>query len=296
MTNFPTFFFSLICVFCSYMQSNNFYEHNGSDKHTSRSLPQKPYPSLNRDLTIKDEGDNIGLQFEDSVFEPLCVPKPQLRSRPPINFYGENSIASHSPSLMLGSMLHTNTSAFPCKITYVDKPLCPSPSVIASLTISKLYHNPHYCELREQYDYISRVLAKSMDSGITCTTTSGFPTPNLDHCVHYYLVSMFRHTNETLALHVDPITSSCVAFPSADSCMRSTLGIITQTLVKCCLWGQAMWTLTPHCLWGQATQLPKMQLLTLTTLLSSVSSNLRRCHPYGHHASSHLSSGTTQTT
>jgi hypothetical protein len=125
---------------------------------------------------------------------------------------------------MSGLTLCTNASAFPHKITYIDQPLCPSPSVIASLTISKLYHNPHYCKLRKQYDYISRVLAKSMDSGITRTTMSGFPTPNLDHCAYYYLVSRFGHTNETLALHADPNASSCVAFPSANSRARSTLG------------------------------------------------------------------------
>jgi hypothetical protein len=53
------------------MQSDNFYDHYGSDKHASRSLPQKPNPLLDRDLTAEDEGDDIGLQFKE--FEPPCT-------------------------------------------------------------------------------------------------------------------------------------------------------------------------------------------------------------------------------
>jgi hypothetical protein len=189
-------FFSVSFVLCVHtMQCDDFYDPYGVDEHTSKSLPQKPYPLLNMDPTTDDE-DDIGLQLEDSVLEGLRAPKPQLRSRPPINFYGENSIASHSPSLMSGSTLHTNTSSFPHKITYIDPSPRPSPSVIASLTISELYHNPHYCELRQQCDYLTRVLATSLDRGFMCNATSEFPAPNTHRCA-YHLISMSGHTNET---------------------------------------------------------------------------------------------------
>ncbi|KAF8268369.1 hypothetical protein EI94DRAFT_1785947 [Lactarius quietus] len=93
--------------------------------------------------------------------ESLCVPKPQLRSRPAMDFSGKFPV---TPSHMSGSTLRSQSSAFPHKAaSSIGLASKLSPALIASLTDSDLHHNPLYCELRQKYDYVSIVLAKYMD-------------------------------------------------------------------------------------------------------------------------------------
>ena len=83
-----------------------------------------------------------------------------LRSRPPIDF-SSNWQHSHPPSLTSSSMAYSSLGSIvaPKAASTTRSPRF-SPEDIASLTIPELCHNAHYCELRDNHDYTSRVLAQ----------------------------------------------------------------------------------------------------------------------------------------
>lgn len=91
----------------------------------------------------------------------LPMPRHQLRSRPPIDFPLHHPTYKHPSSLMSGSTQYSRSNPF----TFAPKAtssLGPSSRFpiedIASLTESELYYNPHYRELRKDYDYNCKVL------------------------------------------------------------------------------------------------------------------------------------------
>lgn len=103
---------------------------------------------------------------EEDTFSDYAVDPParrhQLRSRPPIDF---SQYPDYPSSHVSGSTaVHSNLNSF---MSSHKPPLVPSflgtsrlpIEAIASLTIAELCHNTHYCELRDNYDYVSRVLA-----------------------------------------------------------------------------------------------------------------------------------------
>ena len=118
--------------------------------------------------------------------------KPQLRSRPPIDFSRRPlnassdlnySAFSQPHSYVSGSTLHSGikppAASIPLRRASLD--FYPSsvipPEVIASLTISDLHHNPHYRELRQRYDHVTAVLATYVEQRLasashvaTCNT------------------------------------------------------------------------------------------------------------------------------
>lgn len=51
---------------------------------------------------------------------------------------------------------------FPHKAPYFNTSNIP-PAIIAALTITQLYHNPHYCELHQRHDDVNATLAKYME-------------------------------------------------------------------------------------------------------------------------------------
>lgn len=186
------------------MLSKNIYDLDSFNGRASDAPHSGPYPLLNMDnMDHASEDYNPDLDHEDSAMDTLCAraPRPQLRSRPPIKFYGQNSITNYTPSSMSGSTLcmntpaflpkiidtHTNTSAFPAKVIN-STPWLP-PSVIAALTVAKLYYNPHYYELCEWYNYVTRVLSSYMDKGDFTTSTTKSNASVLD--IHQHMYSLF---------------------------------------------------------------------------------------------------------
>lgn len=162
------------------MLSDNIYDLDCFNEHTSGALSPKLYPSLDIDHAGEDVGDiSPELELEHSTMDTLRAPKPQLRSRLPINFYGQSSITGYPSSLMSGSTLRANTSAFPRKTNRIDSSQWFPPELIASLTISDLYHHPHYCDLCERYDYVTGVLASYMDRDLMGTAKSDIPIPDI---------------------------------------------------------------------------------------------------------------------
>ena len=242
------------------MLADDIYDLGCFNGHASDAPDSGRYPSLDMDHADKDTVDsNSELDPEDSAMDALRAraPRPQLRSRPPIDFYRQNSVTNCTPSLMSGSTLHTNAPAFPPKIIdthantltfppkninthanaltfppkVIDSPPRLPPSVIASLTVAELYHNPHYCELRERYDYVTGVLASHMDRDSPSITKGNIPVPDIRRCT-YFLFLVSRHAlNEALQLspalplHVDSHRPhmSTVGFNSANSFVSPSL-------------------------------------------------------------------------
>ena len=215
------FFPSLSFIYCSYTYDLDCFNGHGS-------LPSGWYPSLDDVDCTSEVRSDFNPNLEDTEMHTLHVPRPQLRSQPPINFYGKNSA---TPLLtMSGSTLHSNMFTFPPKVInppplafspeVIDPPQQLPPSVIITLTITKLCFNPHYCELCEQYDYVSTVLALHMDK----EAPSKRNVPVQDNCqCAYFLFLMSRHAlNETApALHADfhksHTSKLAVEFHNADS-------------------------------------------------------------------------------
>ncbi|KAH9070812.1 hypothetical protein EDB83DRAFT_2517992 [Lactarius deliciosus] len=96
----------------------------------------------------------------------------QLRSRPKINFIGQCSIVGSLPPSTVasrprshlsgdsGPTQYSNPSAqhlYPRKI-YSDSYPRPSPELIATLTVTKLHNNPHYCRLRQKYERLTDII------------------------------------------------------------------------------------------------------------------------------------------
>ncbi|KAH9036407.1 hypothetical protein EDB84DRAFT_1560889 [Lactarius hengduanensis] len=132
----------------------------------------------------------IGNEDEDELEDYMgtqLVPRPQLRSRPPIDFAGRSAVntgvgppfnvATRPPSGMSDSTLHSGLghsaaytgmtfprkmSSSPTSVKLVPVKAVkdrPTPDVIASLTVAELFYNPHYLKLREEFDHVSRALA-----------------------------------------------------------------------------------------------------------------------------------------
>jgi hypothetical protein len=172
------------------MLCDNIYDLGCFNERTPDVQSPTPYPSLDVDFAGENAGDfSPELEPEHSVMDTLRASKPQLRSRPPIDFNGQNN---YIPSFMSGSTLCTDTS-FPRKTSRGDSFQRFPPSLIASLTIPELYQNPHYCDLRERYDYVTRVLATYLDRGLTSTTKSDVPIPDICQRA-YFLFLVSRHT------------------------------------------------------------------------------------------------------
>jgi hypothetical protein len=128
------------------MHIDDFDELSGFDEGTFGPPSQNHFPPLNSSSASED------LDFDDYTMFTEHAPKPQLRSRPPINFSGLHAAASQSH--MSGSTLHS------CRKAYSSLDLLPkfSPEAIASLSVLDLKHNPHYCKLRQQYVLVSQTL------------------------------------------------------------------------------------------------------------------------------------------
>ena len=115
----------------------------------------------------------------------VLPPQPLQWSKPVVDFSGLSSTAgsiddflsfsSHPHSSMSGSTLHSclwsSTDSFPHKYPSLDFSPQISPSVISSLTISDLHHNPHYHELCQKYNELARVHTAYLgqDLGDSCS-------------------------------------------------------------------------------------------------------------------------------
>ncbi|KAI9441845.1 hypothetical protein H4582DRAFT_2074012 [Lactarius indigo] len=118
-----------------------------------------------------DEDDNgLGIQY---------MPKPPLRSRPPIDFSARCSTVdtdldfsvaaafppprSHMSGSTLRSSLHPSTApSFSHKTSLGSAPLARQlrlpPDAIAALTDSEFLHNPQYCKLHRDHNHLASVL------------------------------------------------------------------------------------------------------------------------------------------
>jgi hypothetical protein len=136
------------------MQFDDFDDYVDSGQCIDRSLSPN-IPPFDFD-TNKNNFGSFGV-------DTLRAPKPLLRSRPAIDFSGRHSTIypSQLPSLTSGSThSSSNHSIYPRKADFIPQF---SPEAIASLTISELYHNPHFRKLRQQFDYVSGALAMYRD-------------------------------------------------------------------------------------------------------------------------------------
>ncbi|KAF8264808.1 hypothetical protein EI94DRAFT_1805298 [Lactarius quietus] len=131
--------------------------------------PHVPGPQARSRLPFSKDDSGFGSH------DTLRVPKPQLRSRPAMDFSAKFPVA---PSHLLGSTLRSQSSAFPRKaVSSIGLTSKLSPALIASLTDSDLHHNPLYCQLRQKYDYVSMVLAKYMDKELAAKQAAKFGPP-----------------------------------------------------------------------------------------------------------------------
>lgn len=93
-----------------------------------------------------------------------------LRSRPGINFYA--SAMQYPSSHTTGSTLHSNPNfsmllhKAACLALLLISPW-PSIKTIASLSLSEIYHNPHYCNLCTKYDHLSDVFTMYLGKDLT---------------------------------------------------------------------------------------------------------------------------------
>jgi hypothetical protein len=145
------FFFSM--QGCSNFEIDEFDEDPGD---SALGLSPEAF-SPRRRRGFEENSENSG-DYTD--FPPL---RQQLRSRPPIDFPLHHSTFKQPSSQMSGSTLYSRSNhfTFPPKAPLSVDPYPRLPvEVIASLTESELYYNPHYRELRQDHDYLSKVLAK----------------------------------------------------------------------------------------------------------------------------------------
>ncbi|KAH9077546.1 hypothetical protein EDB83DRAFT_2311286 [Lactarius deliciosus] len=96
----------------------------------------------------------------------------QLRSRAEINFIGQCSIVGSLPPSTVasrprshlsgdsGPMQYSNPSAqhLYLRKIYSDSYPRPSPELIATLTVTELHNNPHYCRLRQKYEHLTNII------------------------------------------------------------------------------------------------------------------------------------------
>ena len=137
---------------------------------------------------------------ESDFVDAQRMPWPSLRSRPPIDFSGwlghstysttasgseincSATAFSHPHSQLMGSTKgstfagpslkpFTKLSVFPHSMPSLDRDSSRSPrvppSIIASLTVANLHHNPHYHNLCQRYDHVTGVLAAYVGQGLT---------------------------------------------------------------------------------------------------------------------------------
>lgn len=135
------------------------------------------------------------LGIEEDTFSDYSVdppaPRRPLRSRPPIDFSSSSQYSTYDypPSLTLGSTCSTaysdsNEETFsfvPKAASSIGRSSGLSIKAIAALTVIELGHNPHYCELRDSHDYLSRVLArylgKDLQVGEPCSSRAAKSRP-----------------------------------------------------------------------------------------------------------------------
>jgi hypothetical protein len=94
---------------------------------------------------------------------------------------------------------------------------------MASLTISELYHNTHYCELCKQYNYVSGVLASYLDRGHTHTDILLW-TSIVGGIILFLLCPCTLKRFTIPALHIDSHMSSSLGFHNLDYHASSLLG------------------------------------------------------------------------
>ena len=153
------------CVLFLFMSrlAHNFAgeEYNGFDQSDHGSLGH-----------LRPDVDSLHPSEDESDLLDVLPLRSLRRSKPVVDFSGLCSTAgttdnflsfpSHPHLSMSGLTLHSglrsSTDSFPHKYPSLNfSPRIP-PSVIASLTISDLHHNPHYRELRQKYDDLAGVL------------------------------------------------------------------------------------------------------------------------------------------
>jgi hypothetical protein len=138
-------------------------------------------------------GFRLQYGIEEDNFSNYSVDPPvlqcQLRSRPPIDFSLQQPTFDYPPSHMSGLMAHSTSNSFmlaPKVAHLADLSSRPSVELLASLTISELCHNAHYCKLCDNYDYTSWVLAcylgKDLRVGepcVLCSLASNMLVPDM---------------------------------------------------------------------------------------------------------------------
>ena len=135
------------------LPDNSFLGHSSPDQPDSDA--QYLLPCFDDDQHTLAETDHIS--------------QPKLRLWPPMNFSGCSppgsdfnylaTLFSQPHSQISGTTLHSGlkpSNPFPRKNSDILSRL--SLAAIAALTVSELYHSPHYCELRHKYDRLSGVL------------------------------------------------------------------------------------------------------------------------------------------
>ena len=137
-------------------------DYYGFDQQSYRSQTPEMFHLRARsdlDSNLGDEDDH------GDGMVTLRGPRPQLRSRPPINFSGQHSTLSHPPSHLSGSTMRSR-SGF-------------SVQDIESLTASELYLNPIHRKLRDKYDHVSGVLATYMERDLEESRVAKRNTPDI---------------------------------------------------------------------------------------------------------------------
>ncbi|KAH8991732.1 hypothetical protein EDB86DRAFT_3079591 [Lactarius hatsudake] len=174
-------------------------------------------------------GFHFDYEDEDDFMSTQRVPRPPLRSRPPIDFAGAGwrstvnsnvglpafSAATCPPSHMSDTTLHSGLGrsaahTFPHKTSSSPRP---SPDVIASLTVAELCYNANYLKLHEKFDQVCRALAMKTVEGFTpantlqlSQTVSRVPPPlrTKESCAS----SLGLHTEESRASSLGPSDSA----------------------------------------------------------------------------------------
>lgn len=178
------FFLQLTCIRLHnclfYMQHyGEFDDYEGSDQDGYGSLsPKASYTNFNSG----DEGN-----FEDAA-ETLRAPRPQLRSRPSIDFAGRysngHSNVSHPPSRMSGSTLRPVFNLPHNAPSYLSSSWRFPPGTIESLTKIELFRNPLHCKLRQKHDNLAEALAMYLKRDYAESRVATSNTPSLVPDIH----------------------------------------------------------------------------------------------------------------
>ncbi|KAH9017035.1 hypothetical protein EDB85DRAFT_2155471 [Lactarius pseudohatsudake] len=187
-------------------------------------------------LSLPHMDFRIDNEDEDELEDYMGTQRPQLRSRPPIDFAGRSAVnsgvgppfnvATRPPSGMSDSTLHSGLghSAVYTGMTF------PLQDVF-------LFYNPHYLKLREEFDHVSRALAtqtvsRSFTGSLTakCDTLvpDSYQAPPL-RSKDSHASSLGPHTEDSRASSLGPSDSASQQMrydPAYDKAIESLLGTV----------------------------------------------------------------------